>query len=63
MNVSDMLNFLMSLGKTKLLILCLVVFSVIGSTIGLFVDLSGKTKYIFLLVISLFAGYMFLILL
>ena len=63
--ITDILHFLVSLGKTKLMILVLVVLGVIGSIVGFCIDLRGvvgKIKYIILFVISLLAGYMFLFL-
>ena len=63
--IMNILNFFVSLGKTRLMILALVLIGIIGSIVGFCIDLGGfvgKIKYIVLLVISLLAGYMFLFL-
>ena len=63
--IMDISHFLVSLGKTKLMIFALVVLGIIGSIVGFCIDLGGfasKIKYIILLLISLLAGYMFLFL-
>ena len=56
MDIVDILNSIVALGTTKLIIISLVICSVIGSIIGLCFDVYGKTKYVFLLIISLLFG-------